>query len=331
MKKIKAVLALTLLFLVLGCSSAIAAEWTIEVNNKSVDAEVKIIEGRSLIPLRAVGEALGLDVAWDGEKQAVYLVCTLNNIDNVVVLYVPTATADIGIQGDSESTENNVNKYLYHEKGFELEVPPSNIDGRVYVPVRFVCNLFGAPLQVDGNNIKIGDIFTAEKRGDIEGLRKKPEPVKEPEIILAGKAPVKVLEDILTASNQIADHGRVCIKYVNNALDYANEQEFINMLKGKKNPAALAEIEKARSEIIKQKAFCDKAIELCANYEDTQKMKAILQEVRTNLATAIAFDSSLIDYTFTAKFYVDNLSNASNLLETEFLSELETVARTHLK
>jgi len=124
-EKIKAVLALTLLFLVLGCSSAIAAEWTIEVNNKSVDAEVKIIEGRSLIPLRAVGEALGLDVAWDGEKQAVYLVCTLNNIDNVVVLYVPTATADIGIQGDSESTENNVNKYLYHEKGFELE----NISG----------------------------------------------------------------------------------------------------------------------------------------------------------------------------------------------------------
>jgi len=162
MKKIKAVLALTLLFLVLGCSSAIAAEWTIEVNNKSVDAEVKIIEGRSLIPLRAVGEALGLDVAWDGEKQAVYLVCTLNNIDNVVVLYVPTATADIGIQGDSESTENNVNKYLYHEKGFEFEVPPSNIDGRVYVPVRFVCNLFGAPLQVDGNNIKIGDILVNE-------------------------------------------------------------------------------------------------------------------------------------------------------------------------
>ena len=77
MKKIKSILALTLLFLVLGCGSAMAADWTIEVNGQPIDAEVKIIEGRSLIPLRAVGEALGLEVKWNGDNQAVYLSCSV--------------------------------------------------------------------------------------------------------------------------------------------------------------------------------------------------------------------------------------------------------------
>ena len=49
MKKIKSIFALTLLFLVLGCSSAMAADWTIDVNGQPIDAEVKIIEGRSII------------------------------------------------------------------------------------------------------------------------------------------------------------------------------------------------------------------------------------------------------------------------------------------
>ncbi len=183
MKKLRNIIALTILFCILGCGSAMAADYTIEVNGQKLDTEVKVIDGRTLIPLRAVGEALGVQVKYDSPNNTVvlYLTDKSNQPNNIVVLYLNTAKVDIAILGrtdiaikDIQQKDPNevVNKYFYAEEGFELQVPPINDNGRVYVPVRFLCNLFSAPLQLDGNVIKIGSIFSTEKRGNIEALRK---------------------------------------------------------------------------------------------------------------------------------------------------------------
>ena len=42
---------------------------------KFTDAKPIIVEGRTLIPIRAVAEAVGYDVGWDGEKSEVILEC----------------------------------------------------------------------------------------------------------------------------------------------------------------------------------------------------------------------------------------------------------------
>ena len=295
MKKIKSILALTLLFLALGCGSAMASDWTIEVNGQPIDAEVKIIEGRSLIPLRAVGEALGLEVAWDGEKQSVYLICTVNNIENAVVLHVPTATADIGIQGNSKSTENNVNKYLYHEEGFKLEVPPSNIDGRVYVPVRFVCNLFGSPLHVDGNNIKIGDIFTAEKRGDIEGLRKK-------EVVVLKNISKEECEiftrDSFNAVDEYLDAWGTAISYCKNPTNDDWAEIFLTKVKGDLTDSekVFRELYLTAQQYNETQSVCE---ELSRLIEVLGKLKTIDETDRENAPT-------------TAKNVMNSLTNASD-------------------
>ena len=95
-------------------------------------------------------------------------------MQNKATLYLKNSLVDIAIWGDAPSSGNSRNKFYHNERTFELAVPPANIDGRVYVPVRFVCNLFGAPVAVENNVIDIGSIFTAEKKGDMESLRKNP-------------------------------------------------------------------------------------------------------------------------------------------------------------
>ena len=77
-------------------SSALAADFTIEVDGKPLDAEVKIVDGRSLIPLRAVGQAMGLTVDYvkinetvngvPGEYSYVYLsAADINNREQYVI------------------------------------------------------------------------------------------------------------------------------------------------------------------------------------------------------------------------------------------------------
>lgn len=186
MKKIKLVLVLFFIFFVFSCSTAMAANWTIEVNGEKLDADVQIIDGRSLIPLRAVGEALGLQVMYFDEQKTVYLRSLKegkaanddDNTDGIVCIYLNTGTMDYA-----------VNKDIYTSFGTDLKlaVAPANIDNRLYVPVRLICNVFGAPVDVDGTTIKIQDIYTAGELQSIDSLIAKPE-TNSTEIVKIGES-----------------------------------------------------------------------------------------------------------------------------------------------
>lgn len=82
----------------------------------SFDVPPQIIEGRTLLPLRAIFEALGLEVGWDD------------------VTKIITGTAEgkeiILKLGSKEAKVNGINK--------TLDVPARVINGRTLVPVRFI-------------------------------------------------------------------------------------------------------------------------------------------------------------------------------------------------
>lgn len=160
MKKIKLILTLTLLFLVLGCGSAMAADWTIEVNGQPIDAEVKIIEGRSLIPLRAVGEALGLEVTYYQSTKEIWLDYVEQTEGVAYVTLDWDRQSNIYLYNADITAYDENAKYALDVNDFKMYVQPVNIDGRVYVPVRLICDSFGAPVKVTGNTISIGKIFT---------------------------------------------------------------------------------------------------------------------------------------------------------------------------
>lgn len=90
----------------------------------------EIENGRTLVPLRAVVEALGADVDWDEDTQTI----TLSYEDDEIVMTVGEKTAYVN--GEEVS----------------LEVSPRIRDGRTLVPVRFIAETFGLTVEWDAES-----------------------------------------------------------------------------------------------------------------------------------------------------------------------------------
>ena len=156
MKKLKLVMITALLACMAVCTPAFANDWSIEVNGQKLNEEVKIIDGRSLIPLRAVGEALGLEVKWYSQTQVIEIkepgdMVAFSFID------IPKNTFEAVVK---PSHENKRFDLTLTGSEWHMHVKPANINGRVYVPVRLVASTFGAPVSVNNNVISVGKKFT---------------------------------------------------------------------------------------------------------------------------------------------------------------------------
>lgn len=87
---------------------------------------VPVIEdGRTLVPLRAIFEKLGAEVAWDGATKTI----TATRGDTVVKLTI-----------DNKTAEKNGESVF-------LDVPAKIIGGRTMVPVRFISDSFGVNVE----------------------------------------------------------------------------------------------------------------------------------------------------------------------------------------
>lgn len=80
-----------------------------------------ILDGRTILPVRAVVEAMGGSVSWDEASQTV----TLSHEENEIKLTIGNLTAYI--DGVAQM----------------LDVPPSIINGRTMLPIRFIAESFG--------------------------------------------------------------------------------------------------------------------------------------------------------------------------------------------
>lgn len=93
------------------------------LNGKTIksDVEPRIINGRTVVPLRAIFEALGAQVEWNDKIKTVI---ARKNSD-VIAIKVGSTTA------------------FLNSKAIELDVPATISDGRTLVPIRFVSESFG--------------------------------------------------------------------------------------------------------------------------------------------------------------------------------------------
>lgn len=125
-KKILCILAV--LFLSLRAVSVNAGEvLTVAVDEAKLAFDVPpvIIEGRTLVPLRAIFESLGADVQWDPETQII----SANRYDKSIILKL----------GDNIAAIN--------DQQITLDVPPLSISGRTMVPARFIAESLGAQVN----------------------------------------------------------------------------------------------------------------------------------------------------------------------------------------
>ena len=92
-----------------------------------LDAAPAIVDGRTMVPLRFIGEALGAEVIWDGEtRQVIYITEARRILLTVGQRYV-----------------------LIDGQTVEIDAEPRIIGGRTMVPVRFVGQWLGAAVKWD--------------------------------------------------------------------------------------------------------------------------------------------------------------------------------------
>lgn len=124
-RPIQKFLALFLItFLVLLLQTNIQAQeipfkdYKIYVDDKLLpsDHAPMILSGRTLIPVRAISEAIGATVTWNPK----YQIATIQHLEDIVELAV------------------NLNRAQVNRKSIPLDVPAQLLNGRMYVPLRFI-------------------------------------------------------------------------------------------------------------------------------------------------------------------------------------------------
>lgn len=146
--RFKGLLAAALSSVFLCGVSAYADNVNVSVNGKTLDTEAVIADDRTLVPLRAVSNALGCGVAWNDETKGITMFCKTDTAESFLVCWIGKNHAfrmdSYGISGSSV-----------------MDVLPQIINDRTYVPVRAVSELFGADVSWN-DELKTADIILSE-------------------------------------------------------------------------------------------------------------------------------------------------------------------------
>ena len=124
MKKYLSIILSGLIFL----SSFISASAiNVHVNNNNVKMDVSpvIVDGRTLVPVAAISNALNSSVSWDESSRTV----TITKGDKVISLQLDNKTATVDGQV------------------INLDVPAKSINGRTMVPVSFIAQAFNEKVE----------------------------------------------------------------------------------------------------------------------------------------------------------------------------------------
>ena len=130
---------------------------SVVLNNNPIvfDVQPQIIEGRTMVPMRAIFEALTYEVDWDPRDQSILAYSKATNL--VVALKVGSYLMAAGDYTDY------VNSSIETQASY-LDTPPQIIDGRTLVPVRAVSEASRCDVSWDGNN-RIVSITTPQNVG----------------------------------------------------------------------------------------------------------------------------------------------------------------------
>lgn len=123
-----------------GASSVFAADdVTVKLNGKDINFDVApIIEnGRTLVPLRAIFEALGAQVYWDDTNKTV--ISAMGDVNCVFQI----GNANMFVSTTTNAKTETVAK--------TLDVPAKIVEDRTLIPLRAVSEAYSCTVDWDGN------------------------------------------------------------------------------------------------------------------------------------------------------------------------------------
>jgi len=130
---------ITTLILQIGSST-----FTVNGETRTLDSPPIIKNGRTLVPIRAIVEAMGGSVSWDGTEKKV----TITLKDTVIELWINKPQAKVN--GELKWIDDTNHK-----------VVPEIINGRTMLPLRFVAETLGAHVDWDGTTKTITITYPA--------------------------------------------------------------------------------------------------------------------------------------------------------------------------
>lgn len=118
--------------IILGSITYSASEITLYVDGSALvlDQPPVVINGRTMVPVAAICDALNMEVKWDGKTSTVFI-----------------SNEDVQI----ELTLNNKVALINNEK-IELDVPATSIKGRTMVPASFIAKAVHAEVSWDSKS-----------------------------------------------------------------------------------------------------------------------------------------------------------------------------------
>jgi hypothetical protein len=128
-KKITTILLCICLLFCLVAPAVATPKVNINGNQLIFEVDPIVENGRTLVPLRAIFEALGANVSWDGTTQLI----TATKDETIIKLQIGSQTA----------YKNN--------QPVPLDVPPKIVEDRTLVPLRFVSESLGANVKWYGD------------------------------------------------------------------------------------------------------------------------------------------------------------------------------------
>jgi hypothetical protein len=160
MTKNKAIALLVAVIIILGLFPArpfAATTISVVVNGKPValDTAPVVSDGRVLVPVRAIGEAIGADVQWDEKTQTITL--KKGDVTNQLVINSKFAYKT------KYKTDSTV----------KLEAAPTVIQGRTLVPLRYIAESFDIKVKWDSatQTAYVGP-YDAAATGQYQGYQK---------------------------------------------------------------------------------------------------------------------------------------------------------------
>lgn len=135
--------------MILSCSAVSAADNEVKVYLDGTQLQFEqppvIQDGRTLVPMRAIFEALGADVDWQGETQ--YIVATSSSKGQMIEMHI------------------NNNIITHNGVDITLDVAPQLINGYTMIPLRVVSECMDANVEWDGNT---KTVYVTNKNSIIE-------------------------------------------------------------------------------------------------------------------------------------------------------------------
>ena len=163
-------------------TAAFAADITVTLNGEVVDCEsygspATIVEGRTLVPLRAIFEALGATVEWD---QA-------------------TKTVSSTLGSDSISLAVGSTTLVKNGEDITLDVPAQIINDRTMVPARAIAEAYGVGVEWDAatRTVVLTQVVEEKEELPADGI------VKYSAAYVTGSDGLQTVADPTDASNEV--------------------------------------------------------------------------------------------------------------------------------